>query len=111
MVPTQSYHLAESTEIDDRLENAPAIGATADVVAKKDERVLWARLQQTEESLEGITMPVDVADGDQPTCQECLPFCLSSLSRPIEKLSDSRRLRFIKPPPRWGTVISVSVTT
>jgi hypothetical protein len=49
-------------------------------------------------------MPVDVADGDQPTCQECLPFCLSSLSRPIETLSDSRRLPFIKPPPRAGVL-------
>ena len=66
MVPTQSYHLAAPAEIHDRLENAPAIRATADVVAKKDERVLWARLHLTEESPESITMPVDANDWGSP---------------------------------------------
>lgn len=64
MVPTQSYHLAESTEIDDRLENAPAIGATADVIAEEDQRVIWARRQQTEETGEGFRVAVNVSDGE-----------------------------------------------
>ena len=67
MVPTQSYHLAAPAEIHDRLENAPAIGATADVVAKKDERVLWARLQQRQEAGESTGVAVDVADAHNAT--------------------------------------------
>lgn len=44
VVPTQSYHLAAPAEIHDRLENAPAIGPPADVVAEEDEGVLLVRL-------------------------------------------------------------------
>ena len=71
MIPTHSYHLAAPAEIHDRLENAPAIGATADVVAEEDQRVLWARRHQRQEAGESTGVAVDVADGECTKTRHC----------------------------------------
>ena len=73
MVPTQSYHLAAPAEIHDRLENAPAVGATANVVAEEDERVIWARRYQRQEAGEGTGVAVDVADDDGAVFRQVSP--------------------------------------
>jgi hypothetical protein len=63
-------------EIDQKLENAPRIGTTVNVITKKNELVFWAGIDFGYEVLELINATMNIAHCDHshiasPDCQWC----------------------------------------
>ena len=64
MVAQERDQAAAAAQVDEPVEDAPAVRPPVDVVAQGDDRVLGAGPDGVEQGVQGRRAAVDVADGD-----------------------------------------------